>query len=33
MTMIAPIEQNYRPQLPAKADYGNGIVGCGGKVN
>ena len=33
MTTIAPFELNYRPQLPAKADYGIGIVGCGGIVN
>src|SRR5262249_40187213 len=33
MTTIAPLELNYRPRLPAKADYGIGIVGCGGIVN
>src|SRR3954465_15050361 len=33
MTTIAPFELNYRPPLPAKADYGIGIVGCGGIVN
>jgi predicted dehydrogenase len=33
MTTIAPFELNYRPQLPAKVDYGIGMVGCGGIVN
>src|SRR5262245_4795744 len=33
MTTIAPLDLNYRPRLPAKADYGIGIVGCGGIVN
>src|SRR5215212_9176234 len=33
MTTIAPFELNYRPLLPPKADYGIGIVGCGGIVN
>ncbi|HJZ47558.1 MAG TPA: Gfo/Idh/MocA family oxidoreductase [Roseiflexaceae bacterium] len=33
MTTIAPLELNYRPRLPPKADYGIGIVGCGGIVN
>lgn len=33
MTTIAPLELNYRPRLPPKADYGIGVVGCGGIVN
>jgi predicted dehydrogenase len=33
MTTIAPLDLNYRPRLPARADYGIGIVGCGGIVN
>jgi predicted dehydrogenase len=33
MTTIAPLDLNYRPRLPAKTDYGIGIVGCGGIVN
>ena len=33
MTTIAPLDLNYRPHLPAVADYGIGIVGCGGIVN
>jgi predicted dehydrogenase len=33
MTSIPPLDLNYRPHLPAKADYGIGIVGCGGIVN
>lgn len=27
------LEPNYRPTLPAKTDYGIGIIGCGGIVN
>src|SRR3954451_23816758 len=33
MVTIPALELSYRPQLPAKADYGIGIVGCGGIVN
>src|SRR5262245_53594895 len=33
MTPIPPLDLNYRPRLPAKADYGIGIIGCGGIVN
>ena len=33
MVTIPTLELNYRPQLPTKADYGIGIVGCGGIVN
>jgi len=33
MATIAPLDLNYRPRLPAVADYGIGIVGCGGIVN
>jgi predicted dehydrogenase len=33
MVTIPALELNYRPQLPAKADYGIGIIGCGGIVN
>ena len=32
--MDSPILQvNYKPRLPAKTDYGIGIIGCGGIVN
>jgi len=33
MTPIPPLDLDYRPHLPAVADYGIGIVGCGGIVN
>jgi predicted dehydrogenase len=33
MMTIPPLDLNYRPRLPPKADYGIGIVGCGGIVN
>src|SRR4029450_9013507 len=33
MTIIEPLDLNYRPHLPVKADYGIAIVGCGGIVN
>src|SRR6266542_4195276 len=33
MPTIPAFELSYRPQLPTKADYGIGIVGCGGIVN
>jgi predicted dehydrogenase len=33
MVTIPALELHYRPQLPAKADYGIGIVGCGGIMN
>jgi predicted dehydrogenase len=30
---MKPITPDYKPELPPKADYGIGIVGCGGIVN
>lgn len=31
--MTQPIVPDYKPKLPAKTDYGIGIIGCGGIVN
>lgn len=33
MTTIAPLDLDYRPRLPERADFGIGMIGCGGIVN
>ncbi|MBC8076677.1 MAG: Gfo/Idh/MocA family oxidoreductase, partial [Chloroflexales bacterium] len=30
---IPPLELDYKPRIPPRADFGIGIVGCGGIVN